>query len=160
MRCIYCDSQSNKVLDSRLAEDGHSIRRRRECEACGKRFTTYERCEEVLLLVIKKDGRREKFDRRKILGGLLRACEKRPIAYETLEGVVADIEHYFRHKGDGEIASDDVGAQVMGHLRELDEVAYVRFASVYKEFKDISHFAEELTILERLRQTLGSVNTP
>jgi transcriptional repressor NrdR len=156
VRCIYCDSQSNKVLDSRLAEDGRSIRRRRECEACSKRFTTYERCEEVLLLVIKKDGRREKFDRRKILGGLLRACEKRPVAYETLETFVSNIEHYFRHRGDSEVAADDVGTQVMAHLRELDEVAYVRFASVYKEFKDISHFAEELTILEQLRQTLAS----
>jgi transcriptional repressor NrdR len=154
VRCIYCDSQSNKVLDSRLAEDGRSIRRRRECEACGKRFTTYERCEEVLLLVIKKDGRREKFDRRKILGGLLRACEKRPISYETLESLVAEIEHYFVHRGEGEITSDEVGAQIMEHLPLLDEVAYVRFASVYKEFKDISHFAEELSILDRLRKSL------
>lgn len=154
MRCPYCDQLDNRVLDSRLADDGHSIRRRRQCDGCGKRFTTYERAEEALMVVVKKDGRREKFDRRKLLNGLVRACEKRPVTFEQIETMAGTIEHQLRQKGESEITSDEVGQLVMDQLSKTDGVAYVRFASVYKEFKDVSKFAEELKILERLRETL------
>ena len=143
------------MVDSRTVEDGHAIRRRRECERCQKRFTTYERVEDALLVVVKKDGKREKFDRQKILGGLIRACEKRPVALEQMERVVAAIEQALRQKGEAEVHSDDIGRLVADHLGVLDEVAYVRFASVYKEFKDVSSFAEELKVLDQLRATLS-----
>ena len=149
-----CDHADTRVLDSRLAEDGKAVRRRRECEGCQKRFTTYERAEETLLVVVKKDGRREKFERSKILGGLIRACEKRPVTLEQMERAAASIEQSLRHRGEGEVTSDDVGQQVMDCLMQLDAVAYVRFASVYKEFKDVGRFAEELRILEKVRRTL------
>ena len=142
------------MLDSRLADDGRSVRRRRECERCNKRFTTYERCEETVLVVVKKEGRREKFDRQKVLGGLIRACEKRPVSLEQMEQAVASIEQSLRHRGHGEVSSDEVGQLVMDCLTQLDGVAYVRFASVYKEFKDVGRFAEELRILEQVRRTL------
>lgn len=142
------------MIDSRLTEDGHSIRRRRECEACGRRFTTYERFEETLLMVVKKDRRREKFDRSKILNGFLRACQKRPVSYEQIEQSVNQIEQTLRHRGDTEVSGQEIGELVMKTLRDLDEVAYVRFASVYKEFKDVSRFVEELKVLEKFRQTL------
>jgi transcriptional repressor NrdR len=135
-------------------EDGHAIRRRRECEECQKRFTTYERLEEALLVVVKKEGKREKFDRQKILAGLIRACEKRPVSLEQMESIVVQIEQQLRQRGEGEIPSDDIGNMVIDHLGRTDEVAYVRFASVYKEFKDVSSFAEELKILQQLRTTL------
>lgn len=154
MRCPLCDHPETRVLDSRLAEDGRSVRRRRECERCNKRFTTYERSEDSVLVVVKKDGGREKFDRQKILNGLLRACEKRPVTLQQMEKAVSSIENTLRNKGDGEVSSDDVGACVMDVLTKLDDVAYVRFASVYKEFKDVGSFAEELRILEQVRRGL------
>lgn len=154
MRCPYCFSQDNRVLDSRTVEDGNAIRRRRECDKCQKRFTSYERIEEALLVVVKKDGKREKFDRQKILAGLIRACEKRPVSLEQMNAIVSAIELHLRQQGHGEVSSDEVGNLVIDHLGRTDEVAYVRFASVYKEFKDVSSFAEELKILQQLRTTL------
>lgn len=144
MRCPYCTSLENKVVDSRMGKEGESIRRRRECLKCEGRFTTYERVEEVLPLVIKKDGRREPFDRLKILSGLKKACEKRPVSVEAMETTVADIEKSLQDKGLKEIPSTIIGEEVMDHLHLLDEVAYVRFASVYRSFKDINEFMTEL----------------
>jgi transcriptional repressor NrdR len=144
MRCPYCSSIDNKVIDSRMGKEGDSIRRRRECLKCEGRFTTYERVEEVLPSVIKKDGRREPYDRMKILNGLKKACEKRPISVDALEKTVADIEKSIQEKGLKEIPSTVIGEEVMGHLHALDEVAYVRFASVYRSFKDINEFMSEL----------------
>lgn len=144
MRCPYCSSLENKVVDSRMGKEGESIRRRRECLKCEGRFTTYERVEEVLPLVIKKDGRREPFDRLKILNGLKKACEKRPVSVEAMETTVADIEKSLQDKGLKEIPSTVIGEEVMEHLHRLDEVAYVRFASVYRSFKDINEFMTEL----------------
>lgn len=144
MRCPYCSSLENKVVDSRMGKEGESIRRRRECLTCEGRFTTYERVEEVLPLVIKKDGRREPFDRLKILNGLKKACEKRPISVEAIETTVSDIEKSLQDKGLKEIPSTVIGEEVMNHLHRLDEVAYVRFASVYRSFKDINEFMIEL----------------
>ena len=155
MRCPYCYSVDNRVLDSRTVEDGTAIRRRRECEKCQNRFTTYERVEESLLVVVKKDGKREKFDRQKILAGLVRACEKRPVTLEQMEAIVVSIVQRLRHSGHGEITSAEIGNLVIEHLGRTDEVAYVRFASVYKEFKDVSSFAEELKILQQLRATVA-----
>jgi transcriptional repressor NrdR len=144
MRCPYCSSVDNKVVDSRLGKEAESIRRRRECLKCEGRFTTYERVEEVLPSVIKKDGRREPFDRMKILSGLKKACEKRPISTEMLEKAVEAIEKSLQEKGMKEIPSTVVGEEVMASLQKLDEVAYVRFASVYRSFKDINEFMSEL----------------
>jgi transcriptional repressor NrdR len=144
MRCPYCSSLENKVVDSRMGKEGESIRRRRECLTCEGRFTTYERVEEVLPLVIKKDGRREPFDRLKILNGFKKACEKRPIGVEAIETTVSDIEKSLQDKGLKEIPSTVIGEEVMNHLHHLDEVAYVRFASVYRSFKDINEFMTEL----------------
>lgn len=144
MRCPFCDSIDNKVVDSRLSKDAEVIRRRRECLKCERRFTTYERVEEILPMVIKKDNRREPFDRNKILAGLKRACEKRPIGVETLDAVTTEIERKLQEKGEAEIASRDIGEEVMAALHRLDQVAYVRFASVYREFKDINQFMNEL----------------
>lgn len=144
MRCPVCGCVESKVLDSRPIEEGSVIRRRRECDQCGRRFTTYEKYEETPLVVVKKDGRREAFDRRKILNGILRACEKRPVSLASIEAVVSAIERDIRALADGEIDSVRIGELVMEHLRELDEVAYVRFASVYRQFKDINRFLEEL----------------
>ncbi len=144
MRCPYCSSVDNKVVDSRIGKEGDSIRRRRECLQCEGRFTTYERVEEVLPSVIKKDGRREPYDRMKILNGLKKACEKRPISVEALEKTVADIEKSLQDRGFKEIPSTAIGEEVMGQLHSLDEVAYVRFASVYRSFKDINEFMNEL----------------
>jgi len=144
MRCPYCSSVDNKVVDSRLGKEAESIRRRRECLKCEGRFTTYERVEEVLPSVIKKDGRREPFDRMKILSGLKKACEKRPISTEMLEKAVETIEKSLQEKGMKEIPSTVIGEEVMASLQNLDEVAYVRFASVYRSFKDINEFMSEL----------------
>ncbi len=144
MRCPYCSSIDNKVVDSRMGKEGDSIRRRRECLKCAGRFTTYERVEEVLPSVIKKDGRREPYDRMKILNGLKKACEKRPVSVEALEETVSDIEKALQEKGLKEIPSTVIGEEVMGRLHKLDEVAYVRFASVYRSFKDINEFMSEL----------------
>jgi len=144
MRCPYCSSIDNKVVDSRMGKEGDSIRRRRECLQCEGRFTTYERVEEVLPSVIKKDGRREPYDRMKILHGLKKACEKRPISVEVLERTVDEIEKSLQEKGLKEIPSTVIGEEVMERLHRLDEIAYVRFASVYRSFKDINEFMHEL----------------
>ncbi len=147
MRCPYCTDLRNKVIDSRLTKDHYVIRRRRECLACGKRFTTYERIEEILPLVIKKDGRREPFDRSKIVSGMKKACEKRPVSITTIERAVEKIEQSLQEKGDKEIESSKIGEKVMEALHEIDEVAYVRFASVYRQFKDITDFMREVSSL-------------
>ena len=144
MKCPFCGILEDKVVDSRLSKEGEAIRRRRECFSCKQRFTTYERVEEMALMVIKKDGRRETFDRQKILQGLKKACEKRPISVMTLEEVANKIEKGLLERGDTEIPSSIVGEEVMNRLMDLDKIAYVRFASVYKDFKDTSQFEEEL----------------
>lgn len=144
MRCPFCRRDETKVLDSRATEEGASIRRRRLCENCGRRFTTYERWEETPLLVVKKDGRREPFQRQKILAGLVTACEKRPVPLRVLEEIVDDIERTLRQEGESEVTSRAIGEAVMERLREVDEVAYVRFASVYREFRDITALLGEV----------------
>ena len=144
MRCPFCSHPDSKVIDSRASEDGNAIRRRRECLICQKRFTTYERIEEAPLIVIKKDQRREPFERQKILNGLLRACEKRPVSIATIESLVSSIEKELRNRMDQEISSDTIGELVMAGLKKIDEVAYVRFASVYRQFKDVATFMQEL----------------
>ena len=147
MKCPYCGYLESKVVDSRPADEGASIRRRRECLACHKRFTTYETMESLPLMVIKKDGSRQSFDRGKVMGGLIRACEKRPVSYQTLEGLVAEIELSLQNQIDREVSSSQIGELVLERLKQLDEVAYVRFASVYREFKDINSFMAELNHL-------------
>ncbi len=147
MKCPFCPRTDSKVIDSRVSKDGGIIRRRRECEGCGKRFTTYERVEEPLPVVVKKDGRRETFDRMKIAGGIKKACEKRPVSIETIESVVDSIERWAQEQGEHEIESTAVGERVCEELHRLDEVAYVRFASVYRSFKDINQFMTELNEL-------------
>ncbi|UJS16540.1 MAG: transcriptional regulator NrdR [Candidatus Jettenia sp.] len=144
MQCLFCKVDNDKVINSRTSLDGLSIKRRRECLSCGRRYTTYERIEENPLRVVKKDGRREVFDRKKILSGLLKACEKRPVSTDTLENTVNEIEREIYNKFDREVDSSFIGSLVMQKLRILDMVAYVRFASVYREFKDISEFIDEL----------------
>jgi transcriptional repressor NrdR len=145
MNCPFCTHADTRVVDSRLGREGNNIRRRRECEECGKRFTTYERVEEMLPLVVKKDGRRESFDRHKIVAGMKRACEKRPVSIATIEQFVDRLEHQLQESGEKEIPSSRVGEAVMEALHEIDQVAYVRFASVYREFRDINEFMSELT---------------
>lgn len=147
MKCPFCASIQNKVIDSRLSKDHYVIRRRRECLGCTKRFTTYERIEEILPLVIKSDGRREPFDRTKIFNGIKKACEKRPISITTIELAVERIEQGLQEKGEKEIESSRIGEKVMQALHEIDEVAYVRFASVYRQFKDITDFMQEVSTL-------------
>jgi len=147
MKCPFCPRNDSRVIDSRLSKDGLIIRRRRECEGCGKRFTTYERVEEPLPAVVKKDGRREPFDRAKITSGIKKACEKRPVSTETIESVVDRIERWALEFGEPEIPSKVIGERVMKELQTLDEVAYVRFASVYRSFKDIGEFMNELSEL-------------
>ncbi len=144
MKCPYCGYRTDKVVDSREAEDGTVIRRRRECMGCGKRFTTYEHIENVPLFVVKRDGRRELFDRNKILNGIIKACEKRPVSVEEIESLVDRIEQEIRSETDGEVSSQEIGEKVMRYLSKLDDVAYVRFASVYRQFKDVKEFMEEL----------------
>ncbi len=155
MKCPFCGQPDSKVLDSRASDEGSSIRRRRECVACGQRFTTYERVEEIPLLVIKKDGRRETFDRQKILNGLIRACQKRPVSLEQLEELAAGVEKELRSRLEREITSGEIGEMVMERLLARDEVAYVRFASVYRQFKDIEKFEQELHILLRHKDEKG-----
>ncbi|MCX5852004.1 MAG: transcriptional regulator NrdR [Deltaproteobacteria bacterium] len=144
MKCPFCQHGENKVIDSRLSKDGDAIRRRRECNSCGKRFTTYEHVEDILPVVTKKDSRREPFDRAKILAGIKKACEKRPISMETIEDMVNRIEQYCQDSQLKEIPSSVIGEKVMTELHELDGVAYVRFASVYREFRDVNEFIGEL----------------
>ncbi|MGK0553435.1 transcriptional regulator NrdR [Macrococcus capreoli] len=137
MKCPKCGFNQSKVIDSRHADDLTAIRRRRECESCGTRFTTFERIELQPLIVVKKDGTRQAFNRDKVLHGLVRACEKRPVAFEALENITTEVENTLREKGVSEVSSVDIGERVMEHLMNLDQVSYVRFASVYKEFKDV-----------------------
>ena len=149
MKCPYCGDQKSKVVDSRHSEDGQSIRRRRECLSCQKRFTTYETVESLPMVVIKRDNSRQSFDRNKILNGMLRACEKRPVAMADLELAVDEIEQSLQNSLDREVSTSQIGELVMERLKPLDEVAYVRFASVYRQFKDINSFMRELNkILE------------
>lgn len=144
MKCSSCQNKNTKVLDSRPIEDGRSIRRRRECENCGFRFTTFERLETLPLIVIKKDGVRQEYSREKLMRGLIRACEKRPVSLETIETIALNVEKEIRDIGTSEIESKEIGEVVMGLLVEVDDVAYVRFASVYRQFKDITVFLDEL----------------
>lgn len=152
MKCPFCDELEDKVVDSRMAKEGEVIRRRRECLGCKRRYTTYERVDEILPAVVKKDGRRESFDRSKILAGLKKACEKRPISTATIEAVTDRIEKRIQEMGETEIESRIVGEELMKELHQLDQVAYVRFASVYREFKDIDQFMDELRTLAQQRR--------
>ncbi|GHG83331.1 transcriptional regulator NrdR [Comamonas sp. JC664] len=147
MRCPFCQDAENKVIDSRESHEGSVIRRRRECLACKRRFTTYERVEELYPLIAKKDGRREAFDREKIVNGLKKACEKRPVSADQLEETVVAIERQLQGMGEKEVPSSVIGEEIMRRLRQLDEVAYVRFASVYRSFRDIAEFMDELKAL-------------
>jgi len=144
MKCPFCHHPESRVVDSRVADDGAAIRRRRECESCGRRFNTYERSEEVPLFVIKKDGRREEFDRSKIMTGITKASEKRPVSREDIERIADEIEAALRDQLANEIPARQIGEMVMERLRAIDEVAYVRFASVYKDFRDVDSFLEEI----------------
>jgi len=149
MKCPFCSSLESKVIDSRLAKDETSIRRRRECLDCKSRYTTYERVEEVELMIIKKDGTRESFDRSKIISGMTKACEKRPISMDVIEGFVSELEREFQERGEREVESMEIGERVISKLYKIDEVAYVRFASVYRSFKDVNQFMKELKDLLR-----------
>lgn len=144
MKCPFCSHIDDKVIDSRVARTGDLIRRRRECLRCGRRFTTYERIDEIPYMVIKKDGRRERFDRQKILQGLLKSCEKRPVATPKLEAIVDEIERVVQEASEREINTTEIGELLMHRLKKLDKVAYVRFASVYMDFKDVKEFMSEL----------------
>lgn len=151
MRCPFCGNEDTKVLDSRQVEEGSAIRRRRECDHCLRRFTTYERYEDIPLLVVKKDGSREEFSRAKVIAGMLRACEKRPISTEQIEDAAFNIEKVLRNQHEREVGSYEVGEAVMERLFHLDEVAYIRFASVYREFRDVQRFMQELNDLMKRR---------
>ena len=144
MKCPYCSSNDDKVIDSRMSSEGLSIRRRRECLKCTKRFTTYEYVEKAPLMIVKRDGTRKRFEREKIRTGIIKACEKRPVSMDRIEQMVEEIEREIQKRADTEIKSTVIGNMVMEKLYELDEVAYVRFASVYRRFKDVSHFMKEL----------------
>ncbi len=144
MKCPYCGTNEDKVIDSREASDGAAIRRRRECLKCERRYTTYERLEETPLLVVKRDGRREPFDRKKILSGVIKACEKRPVPMEQMEALVDHLDQEIRQEFEKEVSSVEIGERLMQRLQKLDEVAYVRFASVYRSFKDLNQFMKEL----------------
>jgi len=144
MRCLFCGHLESKVIDSRSTEEGTTIRRRRECLECGKRFTTYEKIETIPMIVIKKDGLRETWDREKVLNGILRACEKRPVTLSDIEKLIDDIESKLYNMLEREVTSEKIGEMVMERLKDLDDIAYVRFASVYRQFKDINSFMDEL----------------
>lgn len=144
MRCPFCKNTEDKVIDSRMSGEGLSIRRRRECLKCGKRFTTYEYVEAAPLMVVKRDGTRKRFDREKIKVGIMKACEKRPVSMDRIETIVEEVERGVQKKADKEVKSTVIGNMIMDKLQDLDEVAYVRFASVYRRFKDVSHFMDEL----------------
>ncbi len=156
MKCPYCGFGQDRVVDSRESKEADSIRRRRECESCNRRFTTYERIDEIPYMVVKKDGRRERFDRQKILSGLLRACEKRPVSSSQLENVVDAAESFLIDAPERERTTSEVGELIMQHLKGLDTVAYIRFASVYRDFKDVNEFKQELEgLLESHRAIKG-----
>lgn len=148
MRCPYCGTLDNRVIDSRLSQAGEVTRRRRECESCGRRYTTYERVEQMTPLIIKNDGRRQPYDRNKLLAGLRRACVKRPVSAEALERLLSQVERWMADSGEQEVSSSNLGERVLVELRELDQVAYVRFASVYRDFQDLSEFLDEFTRLK------------
>jgi transcriptional repressor NrdR len=163
MKCPFCTSLESKVIDSRLAKEDTAIRRRRECLDCKSRFTTYERVEEVEMLVVKKGGIREPFDRSKIIAGMIKACEKRPISMDVIESFVSDFERELQERGEREVDSSEIGERVINKLYEIDEVAYVRFASVYRSFKDVNQFLSELTDLlneKSGQKTLGDKSDP
>jgi transcriptional regulator NrdR len=151
MKCPFCGFLEDKVVDSRESKEGDSIRRRRECLECGRRFTSYERIDEIPYMVVKKDGRREAFDRKKVMSGLLRACEKRPISASQLESIVDEAEKAVQDSPDRELSTSEIGKIIMKRLKTLDKVAYVRFASVYLEFEDVSEFMNELKLLVKAR---------
>lgn len=156
MICPYCTKIDNKVIDSRLSKDARTIRRRRECIACGRRFTTFERLEDVLPMVVKKDGRREPFSREKIISGIRQACQKLPISVARIEEFADSLETQFQDLGKKEINSSEIGERVINTLKEWDEVAYVRFASVYRQFKDINEFMSELEEILKAKQDMGN----
>lgn len=160
MKCPFCSHINDKVVDSRESKEGDSIRRRRECLHCEKRFTTYERIDEIPYMVIKKDGRREKFERQKVLAGVLRACEKRPISMGKMEQLVNEVETYVIDSPDRERTTSEVGTIIMQGLKALDKVAYIRFASVYRDFKDVNEFREELESLLNAKEAKPKVKTP
>src|SRR5262249_34256205 len=151
MKCPYCGHLGDKVVDSRESKEGEVIRRRRECLDCGRRFTSYERIDEIPYMVVKKDGSREKFDRQKLSSGLLKACEKRPVSITQLEGIVNEVESFVQEANDRERSTQEIGEMLMERLRKLDKVAYVRFASVYLDFKDIKEFMAELRELLKVK---------
>ena len=149
MKCPFCRHLGDKVVDSRESKEGHSIRRRRECLGCGKRYTSREHIEEIEYRVIKKDGRPEPFQRQKLVGGLMRACEKRPVSVQQLEGIADRIESELQDRPDREMKTTEIGAQIMEELRRIDQIAYVRFASVYRQFRDVGEFTREIDELQR-----------
>jgi transcriptional repressor NrdR len=144
MRCPFCENPDTRVIDSRPTEEGHAIRRRRECDSCSKRFTTYEKVEEMIFMVIKKDGSREAFDLNNVMNGIIKACEKRPVSIASIERIVEEIERGLNNMMEKEVESKLIGEVIMEHLKALDEVAYVRFASVYRQFKDVNTFVAEI----------------
>ena len=152
MKCPYCGNLGDKVVDSRESKEGEVIRRRRECLECGRRFTSYERIDEIPYMVVKKDGRRERFDRQKLVNGLLKACEKRPVRVAALESVADRIEATLQDRPEREMSTEEIGACVMQELKQLDKVAFVRFASVYRNFRDLDEFKHELNELLRTRE--------
>jgi transcriptional repressor NrdR len=152
MKCPYCGHLGDKVVDSRESKEGEAIRRRRECLECGKRFTSYERIDEIPYMVVKKDGSRERFERKKLVAGLLKACEKRPVSMAALEGVADRVESSLQERPEKEIATAEVGGFVMEELKKLDKVAYVRFASVYRQFRDVGEFMSELNDLLNMKE--------
>lgn len=152
MKCPFCSHTEDRVIDSRSSNEDKSVRRRRECEKCKRRFTTYEYIEEAPIMVVKKDGRRESFDRNKIISGILKACEKRPVSMEKVEAIVDKVEKELQKSFDKEVKAKEIGELVMDHLHKIDEVAYVRFASVYRQFKDINQFMKELKGLLNKRE--------
>ena len=159
MKCPFCHETDNRVIDSRLSKDSNMIRRRRECSKCNRRFTTYERVEETMPMVVKKDGRRESYDRMKIINGLKRACEKRPVSINTIDSIADRIERSLQERGEKEIPSSVIGEAAMRELHHTDEVAYVRFASVYRSFKDINEFMAELEELLKERKGIPASRT-
>ena len=152
MKCPYCGHPGDKVVDSRESKEGEVIRRRRECLECGRRFTSYERIDEIPYMVVKKDGRRERFERQKLVAGLLKACEKRPVRVAALEAIADRVETALQEKPEREISTEEIGAFVMQELKQLDKVAFVRFASVYRNFRDLDEFKHELNELLRTRE--------
>ena len=152
MKCPYCGNLGDKVVDSRESKEGEVIRRRRECLECGKRFTSYERIDEIPYMVVKKDGTRERFDRKKLVNGLLKACEKRPVSLKSIEGIADRVESTLQERPEREMATAEIGAFVMDELKKLDKVAYVRFASVYRHFRDLGEFMSELKDLLNVKE--------